>query len=351
MARAIKNMENRKQKESVISGVSILRILATVGVVCLHTNSTIVENPSLFEISDNQWHFFDACHMIWNWCVPVFFMITGALLLKSDRIIDYKLCLEKYCKRVLLALVLFGIPFALLILIGNGEQGISLAWKPILYVLEGKSFSHLWYLYALLGVYLILPVVKSFISKNDDNELKFLIVLLMIFSVVIPSINQVFDLHVISFFSMWYPLFYVLVGYYIMWIWKGENKYGIFLVVIILTVTWFVLSYHDVPMLRRMDYNNFLIVVESVLVFCLFKNIDISSDLVWKLDRLCFGVYLIHPVFIHFTYRVLKITPMMFGDRYGYIIAVWIFAIVFAIISFVCSWIMNLIGPLKRYVL
>lgn len=54
------------------AGISCLKILATIGIVWLHTFSTIAENPELFSTTDAQRHFFNAGHLIWRWAVPVF---------------------------------------------------------------------------------------------------------------------------------------------------------------------------------------------------------------------------------------------------------------------------------------
>ncbi len=49
-----------------------------------------------------------------NWAVPIFLMITGILLLDKEKKITYHDCIKKYSKRILLALIVFGIPFSML---------------------------------------------------------------------------------------------------------------------------------------------------------------------------------------------------------------------------------------------
>lgn len=38
----------------------------------------------------------------------------------------------------------------------------------------------------------------------------------------------------------------------------------------------------------------------------LFQNIDWDNKNTWGMDRLCFGAYLLHLVFIHTAYKYLK---------------------------------------------
>lgn len=93
-----------------------------------------------------------------------------------------------------------------------------------------------------------------------------------------------------------------------------------------------------------------MIVVISALVFVLFKGADIKSgDKLWYMDRLCFGVYLVHPLFINFVYKFLKISPVDAGK--GYPLAVVAFWTFFVVCSFAVSWLIYLIKPLKKYVL
>ena len=84
--------------------------------------------------------------------------------------------------------------------------------------------------------------------------------------------------------------------------------------------------------------------IVSLFITREWKNIRF----LWTVDRLCFGAYLIHPLFIQFTYRFLKITPIDFSL---YLVVTVLFAIFFIGLSFVASWIMRKSGLLRKYVL
>ena len=68
----------------------------------------------------------------------------------------------------------------------------------------------------------------------------------------------------------------------------------------------------------------------------------------WIVDRLCFGAYLIHPLFIQFTYRFLKAIPINFSL---YPVVTVLFALLFIELSFAASWIMRKKEFLRKYVL
>lgn len=96
--------------------LSFLRIFATIMIVASHAWSTLPENPDLFNLTASETTFLEIAYNLTKWCVPSFFMVTGALLLRKDKEITIRDCIWKYTKRMLLALVIFGIPYALLMI-------------------------------------------------------------------------------------------------------------------------------------------------------------------------------------------------------------------------------------------
>ena len=91
--------------------LDVLRVAATCAVVMLHTITGIMDNtdmtPFPFEHS-----FFLAIKDLTSWCVPIFLMISGYLFLDPDRELTFGKMVTKYCRRVALALLLFGVPYA-----------------------------------------------------------------------------------------------------------------------------------------------------------------------------------------------------------------------------------------------
>ena len=128
------------------SCISYLRIFATICVIYLHTCSTLSENQELFDLSKMQKIFFNASYQMMYWAVPVFFMITGMLFLRKEMHVKSSEWLFKYSRRILLALVVFGIPYAVLKLVMADGLSISLLDKAILAFLSDTGFGHLWYL-------------------------------------------------------------------------------------------------------------------------------------------------------------------------------------------------------------
>ncbi len=268
----------------------------------MHTCSTLTDNPGLFILTENQVAFFASSYQMMYWAVPVFFMITGVLLLNPDKKITPKQCITKYSYRVLLALIVFGTPFAILKTIIEKHSlnpfYIILAFKA---VIENNSFGHLWYLYTLIGIYLVLPYLKKMVNNSKDSEIKFLLIVLFIIDFCFPILSEILCINIAFELPFKYPLFYILAGYYFN---KDKKRFAnktkiivVFIFMCILLI-WG-LNYMELAPNLWTAYTSPLISFLSVLVFIFFLTRQFpKSEKVWKTDRLCFGVYLIHPLFI-----------------------------------------------------
>lgn len=340
-----------KKSANPLASLSYLRIFATVSVIWLHTCSTLTANLELFDLSRSQMNFFNAAYQMMDWAVPVFLMITGVLMLDPERQISIRQCI-KYLTRILLALVLFGIPFAMLKLVGESHvlrfSQIPLAIKA---VLENSGFAHLWYLYVLAGIYLVLPLLKKLISHGQDSEILFLIAALFVFDFCFPLLSEILQIRIALELPLTYPLFYVLAGYFIN---KKKTYFAarkwllLFLATACIALIW-LLNYFVPDARVWTEYTSPLTAICGISVFGLFITHEFrNSDRLWETDRLCFGVYLIHPVFIQAVYRLASVSPV---DFKAYPLAALFFFLGFTGCAFAASWIMSKIKPLKKYVL
>lgn len=341
------------KKQAVSGALSWLRIVATVAVVVSHAWSTLTDNPDMFSMTLSENAFLVTAYSLTKWAVPVFFMITGALFLRKDKQISIRDCLCKYTRRMLLALVIFGIPYGMLMSLFETKQ-ISLSLLPdaIIRLINGDSFGHLWYLYTLIGIYLFLPFIKAFTDRATKGQLGYLLLILFVFNFCIPLTDTLTGSHIAFKLPLTtYPLFYLLLGHYFYnekpqwsqaaWIPVAGTAAS---VIIVLAV-----GMAGLPLGYVMDYHRPGCALFAASMFLLFYRIGKpGSGRVWAMDRLCFGVYLIHPLFIQFVYKFLHITPI--GTPLYPVLSV-LFALVFVLLSFTASWVMAQIKPLKKYVL
>ncbi len=179
-----------------------------------------------------------------------------------------------------------------------------------------------------------------------------LLILLFCFNFCIPLIKNAFDIDIaFSIPVVSFATFYVLLGAYLKREdSKNDNKmFALGIVVAVAGILIVNLFTGDMSEIY-LTYNSPLIVLLTTCIFklcCQIKRIE--SEKLWSIDRLCFGVYLVHPVFINFIYKFVKVTPLSFS---GFLpMGVVIFWILFVAFAFITSWIMKKIPSLKKYIL
>ena len=347
--------DNNKTKEKQV-WISRLRIVATLAVIWLHTNGTIWGNQDLFALTYGQIRFFAVNYYLMCWAVPVFFMLTGCLLLNNRKSITLHDCLFKYVRRVLLALLLFGAFYSLIIIVSEGERGWLVIPKTFMGVMTGKTFSHLWYCYELIGIYLILPIVKGFADNAKEEVLKYCLAVLLAFDFIIPFIGTIIGERINFYIPLSYSMFYVLCGN---WLNTRRSLKNWMLVMVgtVMALTMAAVAYmNPIENNPYIGYNSPLVAMLAISVFSIFNNTlksgsDYSPkfmDKQWTFDRLCFGVYLLHPLFIQVLYRVIGFTPISFKVYQIGTVVIWI---IVTAVSFATSWILSKIPLMRRYIL
>ena len=98
-----------------------------------------------------------------RWAVPAFFMLTGHLMLDPSRDVTAASAL-RHAKRMLLAIAVFGTAFACMeevwVRVSSGVPiEPSIALVILADVLTMRTWDHLWFVYAMVGVYLAVPLL------------------------------------------------------------------------------------------------------------------------------------------------------------------------------------------------
>ena len=238
--------------------IFFLRPLAAFMVVCTHITATLETSTYYFVYILNNISF---------WAVPVFIMISGALILSSSKP-DRKAFYVKKIKRLLPAFLIWNLFY--LVLFQLGSQQYSLSERLYQFVMRLYSASHLWYLPMFLALMLLAPVIKIFIEgiKPTQKFLYFLLVLCFI-ELVIRQIKAIEpDLKWITIFNE-YIIFFV-TGYVLDRYVKVKNLFYIILPLIFLVIAGLLLEIDtDYQFFSYISLTNTLI---SILVYLLFLN-------------------------------------------------------------------------------
>jgi surface polysaccharide O-acyltransferase-like enzyme len=283
---------------------------------------------------------------LWSWNVPIFLMISGVLFLNPAKKIPLKKLFSKYILRIFLALILFGFVYAFMELFYESHFQFEFLQivQAFLNVLQGKIWAHMWYLYMVLGIYLMLPLLKPFAEHVSRTTYTYILIVLFVFVGLLPTIQLFTHIEIgfgIPLASLY--VFYFLLGHYLHY--YDVHVKNIIGVAVIFLYTLCVL----ILPLERLDSTILtpLIILVTTAVFSLVRHNSKTDRGYTKLTMLCFGVYLIHPFFIHILFKG-------FGNLLGGIHLSFVFIsglIVVSGLSFLFTFVARKIKIIRDYLL
>jgi len=339
----MKNINNNR-----IVYLDILRILAILAVITMHVSSVkwYVTSPISYEW--NVYNFYDS---IARWAVPVFVMISGAIFLDNNKEINIKKLFFKNILRIITAFLFWSL-FYILVHYKSIENINDFIEKLIL------GHYHLWFLYMIIGLYIITPFLRKI--TEDEDLTKLFLIITFIFTILLPTLSQLPCLSILNTIlsrtnlNMKYITYFVL-GYYLNT--KEitlENRKLIYLLSFLGFLTTIVGS--SIIANYKMEpyglYNEFLLNVffESIGIFLIIKNLSIHIKIKYKklidiLSLNSFGIYLIHDFIIEILQKN-NIPPLTSHPLFS----IPLLIILTYIISLVISIFIHKIPILKKYI-
>ena len=292
------------------------------------------------------------------WAVPLFVMVTGALLLDPEKNITVKSIYCRYIARILGALLLFGMVFRFVDMWMNKEEfSFSVILNGLYKIYTGTGWSHLWYIYMLIGIYVLLPVYRKVSAHSDRKELLYLLGAYVFFISILPitgifGADSGFHLQTSAIY-----LLYFFVGYMIrsgkLTISKPVSGLLLAGSVICMIMIWIIRYRSDIQGLDQLlgNYSSPIVVLMAVSIFSLMYKSEsggkggIITKAIALFDRSSFGIYLVHMIFLRVFLRHMQINPYEMG------IPVFI-GIYFAtvVLSFIIILVLHLIPGLRKLV-
>jgi surface polysaccharide O-acyltransferase-like enzyme len=338
-----------KWEETETGYLDILRVYACIAVIVYHVFAVIVS--SFGKLLNRPEYFISTILVnIWLWHVPTFVMISGVIFLNRTKEITIKQLLTKYVSRIVFALFVFGIPFAFMEIFfeAHYQFNIGQIGTAVLNVFQGKVWDHMWYLYMIIGLYLVLPLLKLFVSNADKKTMEYILLILFVFTSVIPTVQNIFQIKI----DFYLPVnsvfvFYLFLGYYI-------HHYNIRIKNKILFMAGIIyIGYIVMLQLKTGDviglYSNIspLVVIITTTIFCFVRQNIREIKLYRIISPYCFGMYLIHEFFLNIFYKFIKFTP----EKYPMGIVAIIITISTITLSFGFSYCCHRIKVIKKYIL
>lgn len=309
--------------------LSILRIISAFAVVVIHAVATSVFNYS-GDVSDSIVYVLDTVHVYMNWAVPVFFMITGYIFigLKSECELSK---MKKYVLRFLAALFIFGFGYAMLERVYSTHTiNIDNFIYAIGDIFTGNLWDHMWYVYEIIGIYIVLPIVKPFTDKSNKN-LIYAASVTFVFNILLPFIGDMFGTELAFSIPLVRYMFYIFAGGLIAKLHipniKRNRIYSICFLIASICLVW--IFYRNGI---SCAYNSLAICAMALSIFLLFslifENCAGKNRIIKDLSSLTWGVYLIHPLVLNVVIKVLHIQPLDYPPYFSIpILCIGVFAV------------------------
>ena len=390
--------------------LDVLRVLATCAVVLMHvlTGATDVTDASI--VPEYRSLLLSVMDLV-TWCVPIFLLISGYLFLNPERTLTYPVMIKKYCRRIALAILLFGVPYAASeLVVAERTFRIRMIPEALKMTLMGHTWSHMWYLYLILFLYLITPLLKKVLRVLPVRGVVTMMAVIFLGSSVAPFLNKVLDVNSIPVLPDGGVYFlYYLCGYFFavreVCVDKGRNAGGqmvesgsgrragentewcgetqnvesrawnVWLTAAVAVLALgMILSRTLAGFSIQMAYNYPFTVLLAVLLFAAGWNGggDSAASAAREKDRihripwqeagaLSFAVYLVHPVYVNLLYKFVKITPFTVLEQCGVqsvaagqavlILLLAAFCLVVLALATATAWVLRKIPVLRKYVL
>jgi surface polysaccharide O-acyltransferase-like enzyme len=285
--------------------VSYLQIFATISVVVLHSDSLWREAPAILGTTLNLGLFLKGMSF---YAVPMFVLLSGYCLSASHCGISE--FYRKRCRRICFPLLFWSTFYLFIRFFSKSESG---KLNFIFELLRGTPYYHLWFMYMLLGLYAIAPFLLAWWRKHPIS---------LFFSAVF------FQGCVYYFYSLWETpiaeLFFFrfipftglfVIGFFMHHIPQGV-KWKIFfgtLSIIYFSGMFIATWLQYAADWRLYSYFNVFGATGALVVmgfFLQFPDWDTPLSPLHKKIRMTascsFGVYLIHPLLLHFASKSLR---------------------------------------------
>lgn len=301
MQRRIRVSSNKRQIE-----LDILRIIAMFAVVIVHTCGMNVQDVPLNDVNRVVTALIPA---LLTWEIPVFVMISGRFFLDPEREVTISRVV-KAIVRLCLAFVVWDLIYQIYYILTGAYDNLN--WKGIIVqTIQGPY--HFWYMYMMIGIYLLVPLIRK-ITENKALMEYFLLLFIVFgcltnYGPLLPmiggTIRVILD-HIQFHFALGFSGYFV-AGYYLCkYPIEKKNEILMYSLGVVLWIGAAILTvynsvYYDIHDERFVKFLMPNVTIESFAIYTFFiKKVSKwnvkgrVSFIIEKLSEYSAGIYYIH---------------------------------------------------------
>ncbi len=323
--------------------IDILRAFACICVLLVHSpakyDGQIPGQPVLAP----------ANYLFMAWGVSVFFMISGALLFNKPQ--NLRVFYKRRFARVLIPILIWSVIYIFF------DDFFELSDKShltrILSIPLFEQTALLWFMYTLVGIYLVTPIISIWLSNCSKRDVEIVLGIwsLTLFLPYIKLLNPD-AIAVIGANGILHNFYgfigYALLGYYL----RKYTNISImslrFLVIVVIAFGFplFVFFSNLLPVDVLNDSMSISAALMSTVAFLFFKGLDYKDGLllkaILKIAEYSFGIYLCHMLFLK------PLRYWLTDFHINYMIQIPLTALFVGILSYIFVWALSKI-PYSKF--
>lgn len=193
-----------------------LRCLAILLVILLHVTAPVMISTPLYQT--NPWLACIILDPLVRVGVPLFLMISGCLMLRDSRTKSIAPFYKKQLPKLLIPLTVWNVIYFAASVHTGARSWDLLDFLGLLFG-QGAQY-HMWYIYILLGIYLICPFLRRLVETCTPRQMLLLLGIILFSATLRPALNQALPFQVILFG----PMLEGLAGYFLLGWLLGQQE-------------------------------------------------------------------------------------------------------------------------------
>ena len=282
----------------------------------------------------------------------LFFMISGALVFyKPKPLIPF---IRRRISKIAVPMVIWTI-VALIVMCLRHDMQWSQLPRSIMLIPFTHQFSTFWFIYVIFGIYLLTPMVSTWLERCSRSEVRLLLIIgcvamtIPYLTIIDKNVSKALFLDTGSLYYFVGYLWISLMGYYIRRYVNIERykwwHYAIFIAVLLLPLLLLWIGEPQRLVGRRTNIN---VVLLCACYFVIIKHINLGARakrLVYHFAQYSFGIYLVHNHIYIFL-----LTPIFSGLDLHYAISIPLLFILDLVISYIIVHLISKL-PLSQYLI
>lgn len=329
--------------------LDLTRCAAILLVIGLHVISPYIVDESYY--GSVNWLVWLAGNELCRAGVPLFFMISGYLMLNVPELEPFGAFYKKRLLRLLIPLVSWNAIYFCYYAFTTGDKLTFMDFlEHLLY--RGTAY-HMWYIYALLGIYLLAPFLQRLVRCCNRRELMILMLIVLFPGTIRTLLNAFlpFEIYLLE------PLMDGYVGYFLLGYLLGttqlstKQRWTAYLLGLAGAVLGFCGNLQHstaeaVDLVFNQGYSiNHYLCASAVFIAC--KQLcrapkERTAAFLARASNLVFGVYWVHVMVLSLCFRLLSPLSLPLLVTMG---LCWLLAVP---CSFALSFLISKIKPLRR---